>query len=494
MAAEYGICRENMVELANWYEANQARRNEATTRLQVIDRLFFDCLGWSRDDVASEESFGGQYADYTFLFPRKLLIIEAKKEGTYFEMPAGQRLWGVPIHTLLRTTPELRSAMEQVAGYCQQRGVPYAAVTNGHQLVLFGASRSDGTPPFEGNAVVFSSMNQMVESFLDLWNLVSKPAFEEQSLRSQLLGETRPSLPPKLSASTKPYPGTKGRNPFQSSMKVVSEFILEDLPRIRALERTFLQACYCPSGALSQYSLASSQMLRARYSALFDTERHGPALLAASEGETINPDLLAQGLSRRPILLIGDVGVGKTTFIRHLISSDPKAFSETAVAIYIDFGSKGTLAANLREYILSEIDRQLAEEHQIDISREDIVRLAFAYELGRFASGVNAPLKVKKPNLFEEKEIAYLEQLCANKEEHLRRALDVVSRQLRKQIVIFLDNTDQRSEEDQQATFLIAEEMAEQWQAVIYVTLRPETYHASMRRVHSQATIRRHSQ
>jgi len=184
---EYGTCLANLVDLAAWYETNQARRNEATTRLQLIDRLFFDCLGWTRDDVASEESFGGQYADYTFLFPRKLLIIEAKKEGTYFEMPVGQKRLDVSIHTLLRTTPELRSAMEQVAGYCQQRGVPYAGVTNGHQLVVFVGSRSDGTPPFEGNAIVFSSMNQMVESFLDLWNLLSKPAFEEHTLRAQLL-------------------------------------------------------------------------------------------------------------------------------------------------------------------------------------------------------------------------------------------------------------------------------------------------------------------
>jgi hypothetical protein len=48
--------------------------------------------------------------------------------------------------------------------------------------------------------------------------------------------------------------------------------------------------------------------------------------------------------------------------------------------------------------------------------------------------------------------------------------------------VIFFDNTDQRTEEDQQAAFLIAQEMAERWQAMIYMTLRPETYHASMRR------------
>jgi hypothetical protein len=352
---DFDSCRQNIARLADWYQSNAGTRNEATTRLQIIDRLLFECLGWDRDHVQSEESHSGEFADYTLQFPRRLLILEAKREGTYFELLLGHTRLEYSIPSLLRTVPALRAAMEQVADYCQKRGVPYAAVSNGHQLVLFIGNRSDGTAPFEGAAIVFPSLDQMRDRFLDLWNLLSPPALEQQALHTRLIGSARTILPPKLSATIKPYPGTKGRNPFQSSMKVVSEFILEDLAKLRALERTFLKACYCYSGALSQYSLASRQMLRARYSALFDTERPGPTVLAASYAGELNPELLAQGLSRRPILLIGDVGVGKTTFIRNLINNDATWFSETAIPIYIDFGTKGTLASNLRSYILSEI-------------------------------------------------------------------------------------------------------------------------------------------
>ena len=242
MAGDYSACRDRVADLAGWYAQNTAQRNEATTRLQLIDRLFFDCLGWDRDDVYLEEPYDGKYADYTFLFPRKLLIVEAKKEGVYFELPAGPPRLDQSIQSLLKTTPELRAAMEQVARYCQQRGVPYAAVTNGHQLVVFVASRSDGKPPFEGLAIVFSSLSQMRDPFLELWNLLSKSALEQQLLRSKLIGQSEVNLPRKLSATIRPYPGTKGRNPFQSSMKAVSEFILEDVARARELERTFLRA------------------------------------------------------------------------------------------------------------------------------------------------------------------------------------------------------------------------------------------------------------
>lgn len=481
MSAEYSDCRDKVTALVGWYEKHMAQRNEATTRLHIIDRLFFDCLGWDRDDVYSEEPYDGQYADYTFLFPRKLLIVEAKKEGVYFELPAGSQRLDQSIQSLLRTTPELRSAMEQVARYCQQRGVPYAAVTNGHQLVIFVASRSDGKPPFEGGAVVFASLSQMRDSFLDLWNLLSKNALEQQLLRSRLIGRVEISLPRKLSATIRPYPGTKGRNPFQSSMKAVSEFILEDVVKAPDLEKTFLKACYCGSGALSEYSLQNKQILQARYAALFDAELPGPAISPAVEYGVVNPELLAQSFSRRPILLIGDVGVGKTTFIRRFISSD-SSFVTNAIAIYIDFGSKGTLAEDLRSYIVNEIDRQLVEDCRIDTQEESFVRRIYLPELSRFATGINKPLIAKKPGLYQQKEIELLEQLTNNREDHVRRSLAEISGALRKQIVIFLDNTDQRTEEDQQAVFLIAQEMAERWQAMIYVTLRPETYHASIRR------------
>ena len=481
MTVNYSTCRDKIAELAEWYDQNAAQRNEATTRLQLIDRLFFDCLGWSRDDVYLEEPHDGKYADYTFLFPRKLLIVEAKKEGVYFDLPAGPPRLEQSIQSLLKTTPELRAAMGQVARYCQQRGVPYAAVTNGHQLIVFVASRSDGKPPFEGVGIVFSSLRQMRDSFIDLWNLLSKNALEQQLLRSRLIGQAEVNLPRKLSATIRPYPGTKGRNPFQSNMKAVSEFILEDVARARELERAFLRACYCASGALSEYSLLNKQMLQARYAALFDSERPGPATAPAVEYGVVNPELLAQSFSRRPILLIGDVGVGKTTFIRRFISDDP-SFATSAIAIYINFGSTGTLTADLRLYIVNEIDRQLAEDCEIDTQEESFVRRLYSFELDRFAAGVNKPLGAKKPGLYQQKEIEFLEQLTNNREEHTRRALAEISGRLRKQIVIFLDNTDQRTEQDQQAVFLIAQEMADRWQAMIYVTLRPETYHASMRR------------
>lgn len=83
----YESCWKAIGELANWYETNVGTRNEATTRLHLIDRLLFECLGWDRNDVTAEEAHNGQYADYTLHAPRRILIVEAKKEGVYFDLP-----------------------------------------------------------------------------------------------------------------------------------------------------------------------------------------------------------------------------------------------------------------------------------------------------------------------------------------------------------------------------------------------------------------------
>ncbi len=250
MELDYEIGRQKLLELAEWYTSRAADRNEATTRFQLIDQLLFECLQWPRDAVVMEQSEGGEYTDYTFLAPRRVLIVEAKREGDYFEVPAGRNQLDYSIPSLTRDNPSLRKAIEQAAGYCQSRGVPFGAVCNGHQLVAFVAVRSDGLSPLEGKALVFPSLAFQVDHFLELWQAVSKPGIEQKKLQERLIGDILPGLPPKLSTTIAKYPGIKGRNIFQTDLQIVSDLVIEDVTRSRDLEVQFLRDCYCQSGAL----------------------------------------------------------------------------------------------------------------------------------------------------------------------------------------------------------------------------------------------------
>ena len=280
-------------DLAKWYSTSTAERNEATTRLLLIDRLFFDCLGWHKEDVEVEAVLGGEYADYVFSAPRQLLIVEAKREGTYFEIPAGERRIELSLAPLLRSNAPLKAAVHQVAEYCHTRGVPLGCVTNGHQLVAFIATRNDGVPLLEGRALVFPSLDAMAGSFLELWQALSKPGVAAKNVARRLLGESVAKLPPKLADAITPYPGLKRRPPLQIDLQLLSELIIEDVVRSRDLEPAFLRESCCHSGALSQYAMTTKAILGARYANVLDSS---PGVTTpASTRDGISPEIVAIG-------------------------------------------------------------------------------------------------------------------------------------------------------------------------------------------------------
>lgn len=476
---DYEACRKSLEQFVKDYDAGLTR-NEATTRLQLIDRLFLDCLAWSRDDFVAEPHYAGEYADYVASAPRPLLIVEAKKEGNYFELPAGSTGVEYSIPGIVRDNPNLGDALKQVARYCQERGIPLAAVCNGHQLVCFVAVRTD-SPPLEGRALVFPNLAFMLDHFKDLWDGVSKAGIEEKKMPSRLLARPLPVLPVKLSGAIHDYPGTKGRNTFQTDLKIVSELVLEDLVNVRDLEVEFLKDCYCESGALSDFSLISRHILEARYEALFDEGSPGPTTEPASTKRGISQELLAQGLSRRPILILGDVGVGKTTFIRHLVKVAAVEVFNKAVSLHLNLGSKAALSSDLKQFVLSDIHRQLSDDHGIEIDDASLVRGVYHLDLQKFARGIYGGLRDSAPDEFAVKELQFLESKLAERSEHVRRTLLHLERGRKKQIVIFLDNADQRDYRTQQDAFLIAQEIAANWPATVFLTLRPETFHLSMK-------------
>jgi hypothetical protein len=76
---------------------------------------------------------------------------------------------------------------------------------------------------------------------------------------------------------------------------------------------------------------------------------------------------------------------------------------------------------------------------------------------------------------------ARMDELTGNKSEHLRRSLQHVASARKRQIIIIIDNADQRSIEVQQAAFIISQEFAQNWNALVFITARPQTFFQSKR-------------
>lgn len=479
MRSTYEQGKKRLHELGEWYGKYAPKQsfNEAQTRLQVIDTLFFECLDWEKDEVRVEDRVPNVgYADYVFLSPTASLIIEAKREGKYFNLPANSKSKIVSIGDLIKHDKNTKDALEQVAPYCQSSGVVLGGICNGPQLVIFVATRTDGIRPLEGKAIAFTSFEEMEENFSLLWDACSKPGVISGQAQRFLTGGFSPVLPSKLSAHIYDYPGAKIRNTLQVELQSLTDLVLEDLIKSED-QKKFLEECYCSSGALSQYSVLSKDILQQRYV----NEGEGPNLVKANTKEGISKDILHSALTRRPVLLIGDAGVGKTSFILNLILIDAASYFNKNIALYLDLGSKAALTTDIRKAIIREIKVTLYGDYQIDIDNAEFIRSAYSEEIKKFQSGIYGNLKESNPELYQEKELSHLASLIESVDDHIKHSVAYIQDALHKQIAVFIDNTDQRSSDDQQAAFLIAQEIAEVWGLNVFISLRPETFHSSIK-------------
>ncbi|MDQ3152387.1 MAG: hypothetical protein M3R63_11925, partial [Actinomycetota bacterium] len=428
MPTDYDAGKTALDALLSWADAHAvgADRNEATTRLHLIDGLLEDVLQWDKASIRCEEPAGSGRVDYACGTPATLFILEAKREGVYFNLPAGTRTGTHTIESLASGTAgrALREALQQVAGYAALNGVGPAAVCNGHQLVLFLANRTDGVPPLQGKALVFTGLDDMRNDFRLLWDNASKSGIEERRIY-QMLQLTPASAPRPLSSTLPQYPGTKRRNDLQSGLDILGELFLEDVTRLEELRKDFLRDCYASSGALSQYAEVSKQILQTRYAMLRSEGDVEHEAVESKKGLTpsLTQDMLAAAASRRPIVLLGDVGVGKTTFIQRLVHIDAEEIFENAITLYIDLGSTTTLTT-LDSFIVDEGIRQLRERYEVDVDEAELVESVYNGALNRFDRGYLGKLKDIDPPSYQRERINHLRSMVEDRPDHLRAVLE----------------------------------------------------------------------
>ena len=212
--------------------------NEAQTRFHVIDRVLFECLGWCREtEVEIENSENQKFTDYELGKPNRLAILEAKREGIQFEIPAGtaKRLV-TDLRSITRVSGEAEKAITQVQAYCSQRGTPVAIVSNGKQFIAFLGSRLDGVNVLDGKALVFDSLQSLKDNFDRAWQMLSAEGIKEKRINRFLTtGEEQP--PSKLSSRLAHYPKARYPSDIQSTLRYLSDLFLQDVtPAVNSVQ------------------------------------------------------------------------------------------------------------------------------------------------------------------------------------------------------------------------------------------------------------------
>lgn len=478
----YESCRTNLENLISEFnELDRSILNEANTRFRLIDGLLIDCLNWEKTDISCEDNYEGKYTDYILSLFRSVAVVEAKKVGNYFELPVGKQKLIQPLKSVYKDNLNIKSAIDQVMIYCHERAIQIGIISNGWQIIAFIANRTDSIPPLSGNALVVPSLDVFLKEFKEVWNCLSKNGIEAEYLFKKLIGTNEDELPSKLSSTIYQYPGIKNRNPFQIELEIISDLVLEDVIKEKDLEKEFLESCYCKSGALSNYSLVSKEILSTRYNYLFEVGDRKASLQQVANKKGLSGELVelfANSLSKRPVLLVGDVGVGKSTFIDYLrLIEAPKVF-EKAISFKIDLGSRAIITLDIKKAIIGVLKEQLLKIYNIDIEDDDFVRHCYHIDLENFKKNIRVKrLYEIAPEKAAEKEIDFLTEKVEEEIEHLKAALNFICKSQRKQIIIFIDNCDQRSDQDQESAFLISQEFASEWPMIVFLSIRPETFH-----------------
>jgi len=450
--------------------------SEADTRSKLIDYVLIECLGWSEQDISREERCieSRTYLDYKLSTNIPILIVEAKRASEPLDLPGTSNQREYKIGGVLKRCENTLAAMVQARDYAISKGITFCCVTNGEQFVFFRAQNQQGIEWIEHRAVVFRSLSDIEENF-DLFCLhLSKIVAENGKLQQSLkLSESSEQANSFKTLDTRHLTKTRkvDRNPLFPIIGEIVRRVFQDLASEEA-ESEVLEHCYVESPKKTDK--------KAPY-----IDRHISTLdVSKKEAGEFQKRISSALSSHSPshtevILLLGSVGVGKSTFIqrfRKVLLA--KEIDADGVWLYLNFKQFSDTGLTLDEFIYGQIDEALTEEYlELGLNEWSFLKQAYHAEYEKLKRGALEPLYKKDSAEFEQEFGRKVDAWSESKaEEHFIKLLSTAIKRLDKRVFLIFDNADQLSPDTQNAIFLAAEKLAERIGCYALISMREESY------------------
>ncbi len=427
-----------------------ANANEAETRKKLIDEILEGLLGWTPDDMSYEERISEDgtttYADYILRTANTPLLIEAKRMGRTFDTGPSKRRRTLSGPIL---DGEVGDAIRQARDYCRKKNIPYAVVTNGGQWIVFPAVRTDEVDFHASSALVFDSLESTLgEDFEYFTSLLSRDGVIDGNLEFELIGRNADQLEERR-LNRFFVTGRGGKvNPIYPLIE--NEIITAFSESISESDTELLDKCYVTTPDRTKFDNRIKMHISKR-APLFDKSPGKPMGHRKSKsGRSLADTLVAAEAAARPlaILILGPVGVGKTTFLQYTRKITAASFfkerkdREYPHWIDIDFREYAQNEAALN-FVIKKIKEYFSED-DFFATFDRAIRSAYREELETLKRGPLA-LIASDESRINEKFSQIIEDEFREGAPYVERLLKYASSKV--PVFLVIDNVDQFEDE-----------------------------------------------
>jgi hypothetical protein len=285
--------------------------------------------------------------------------------------------------------------------------------------------------------------------------------------------DTRKAPPPaKLSQRIGVYPAPATRNTIAGELGLILGAVWEEVKQDED-EVEFLKNCYVVPEASDGTLALAKELIEQKVAS--DERVFTKAL---QPGQV--PNLLKEYSHEKPIVVIGRVGNGKTTFLRYLRKIEAVDSLGKYIQIDIDFIDRPAHASEVSQFIYARIEEQLSQPpYNIDVMDDTLIRAALNADINRFKKSPEGKAYQHNSPEYVTAELAFINSIRADKHEFYKRVFIHLRGSQQYSLAIFVDNLDRRLEPIQEEAYLRASAIARDWASLVFVCLRPTTFHKS---------------
>lgn len=451
--------------------------NEANTRLRIIDTVLFDVLLWEKGEIDAEKfcrEVG--YADYALCEGSTVAcVLEAKKAGVAFLLKTNKlECKPVPFGLLASECPTARAALQQALGYAASLGARYIGITNGTQW-LFTLTFVPNQPIEERPVIVFDSLDRIKENFRLFWDCFSRDGITQNRIHEQLVESRKKPAPSKLCMNLPGYPVLSRRNVYANELSYILRIVWDVLAKVETTHQ-FIENCYVTTVSDDLLINYAEHILKTRIDA--DAKYSETSVQHTSKVE----EVLKVGFSDKPFVLLGEVGHGKSTFLHYLRLVAAKNILANYVQMELNFLDRPDGDTEVNDYIYKEVEAQLNNRAGIDIYEDSVVRGVLYTEFKRFKLSALYKLYENNPERQKQEEERFISENIKDRHSYFTKVFRYLKRGQKKSIALYFDNLDRRNDKIQEEAFLKASSIARDWECVVFICLRPETFYKSLKK------------